>query len=134
MLEELLKHLRNWFVKDIYSGKIEIREGQIDLPFLVTGQYFRIIGSVFNDGLHQYGSEEILTDETFCGAIWALAIPKPVIELAEEISTWNTAHPVSEYQSESFGGYTYNRGTGKSGRASTWHDVFASRLNAWRKI
>ena len=134
MLEELLRHLRNWFVKDIYNGKVEIREGHIDLPFLATDQYYRIIGSVFNDGLHQYGSVEVLTDETFCGAIWALAIPKPVIELSEEISTWVTAHPASEYQSESFGGYSYTKGTGKSGRASTWHDVFASRLNAWRKI
>lgn len=133
MLEELLRHLRNWFVKDIYNGTFTIEGGSIDLPFIAEGQYYRIVDSVFNDGLHKKGVGT-LTDETFDGAVWALAVPNQVIELSEEISAWNTAHPASAYQSESFGGYSYNRGTGKSGRASTWHDAFASRLNAWRKI
>ena len=135
MLEELLRHLRNWFVNDIYNGHFVIEGGSIDLPFIAENQYYRIIGSVFNDGLHKkYGSTETLTDEEFDGAVWALAVPKAVVDLSEEIATWITAHPASDYQSESFGGYSYTKGTGKSGRASTWHDVFASRLNAWRKI
>ena len=89
MLEQVLMNIRNWFpVKGgIYSGTFTIKDGGITLPFLADGQYFRICGSVFNDGLHQYNVLD-LTDETFTGTIWALAIPKAVIELADEIQKW----------------------------------------------
>ena len=89
MLEQVLMNIRNWFpVKGgIHSGTFTIKDGGITLPFLANGQYFRICGSVFNDGLHQYNVLD-LTDETFTGTIWALAIPQPIIELANEIKEW----------------------------------------------
>ena len=40
----------------------------------------------------------------------------------------------SPYTSESFGDYSYTKATGESGAPLTWRDVFASRLNAWRKL
>ena len=109
----------------------------ITLPFLADGQYFRICGSVFNDGLHQYNVLD-LVDETFTGTIWALAIPKAVIELADEIQKWqekNGEASVSPYQSESFGGYSYSKATdAETGGAVTWQSAFKQQLSAWRKI
>ena len=139
MLEQVLMNIRNWFTVDggIYSGTFTIKDGGITLPFLANGQYFRICGSVFNDGLHQY-PEDDLTDETFNGTIWALAIPKAVIELADEIQKWqekNGEASVSPYSSESFGGYSYSKATdAETGGAVTWQSAFKKQLSAWRKI
>ena len=139
MLEQVLMNIRNWFTVDggIYSGTFTIKDGGIALPFLANGQYFRICGSVFNDGLHQY-PEDDLTDETFNGTIWALAIPKAVIELADEIGKWQEKNGEAAsgiYQSESFGGYSYSKATDSvSGGAVTWQSAFKKQLSAWRKI
>lgn len=154
MLEQLLKHLKNWFrvrnnVDGIYSGTYTIESGSITLPFLQNGQYFRIVGSVFNDGLYIYGesikdgngNDIELTEETFSGAVWALALPKAIISLAKEIEEWQAKYGdivTSPYSSESFGGYSYSKST--SGNAedgsstSGWEGAFRTRLNQWRKI
>ena len=139
MLEKVLMNIRNWFpVKGgIYSGTFTIKDGGITLPFLADGQYFRIVGSVFNDGLHQYPAAD-LTDETFTGSVWALAIPKAVIELADEIGKWqekNGEAASSPFSSESFGGYSYSKSTdAETGGAVTWQSAFKQQLSAWRKI
>ena len=139
MLEQVLMNIRNWFTVDggIYSGTFTIKDGGIALPFLANGQYFRICGSLFNDGLHQY-PEDDLTDETFNGTIWALAIPKAVIELADEIGKWQEKNGEAAsgiYQSESFGGYSYSKATdAETGGAVTWQSAFKKQLSAWRKI
>ena len=52
MLEQVLRHLNNWFLVEIHEGTFAVENGSIALPFLLTNQYFRICGSVFNDGLH----------------------------------------------------------------------------------
>lgn len=149
MLETLLKTLKNWFrVRDNhdgkYSAKYTISGGRLTLPFLVSGQYFRIIGSVLNDGLYIYGDEIrdgdgkaiTLSDETFDGTIWALAVPKAVVELSEEIAKWQEKYGEivnSPYTSESyFGQYSYSKQA--AGSSGGWEDVFAKRLNAYRKI
>lgn len=139
MLEQVLMHLRNWFLVPggIHEGTYTIEDGGIALPFLANGQYFRICGSVFNDGLHQYPASD-LKAETFEGTVWALAVPQAVIELSSEIEAWqkkNGDASASPYQAESFGGYSYSKATDSaSGGAVTWQSAFRSRLNAWRKL
>ena len=66
MLTELCGHLRNWFDRERYAGTFTVENGSIALPFLREGQYFRILGSTFNDGVHQYPAYG-LTDEAFDG-------------------------------------------------------------------
>ena len=145
MLEQILMELNNWFrVRDdmdgIHHGTYVIENECIALPFLKDGQYFRIIGSVFNDGLHLYGSgTDILTDEKFDGTIWALAVPKAVVELAGEIIDWQKQYGTvvdSPYTSESFGGYSYTKssGTVESTGVSGWQDAFRLKLNPYRKL
>ena len=138
MLEQVLMNIRRWFPVEggIHSGTFTIKDGGITLPFLANGQYFRICGSLFNDGLHQY-PEDDLTDETFNGTIWALAIPKAVIDLADEISKWQEKNGEAAsgiYQSESFGGYQYSKQTASDGGQLTVWSVFRKRLNQWRKL
>lgn len=140
MLEQILMHLKNWFLVPggIHDDTYTIKDGGITLPFLASGQYFRICGSVFNDGLYQYGPDLKLTDETFDGTVWALAIPKAAIDLATEIDAWETKNgevASGIYQSESFGGYSYTKATdAQTGGAVTWQSAFRSRLNQWRKL
>lgn len=138
MLEQVLRHLNNWFLVEIHDGVFTVENGSIALPFLQENQYFRIVGSVFNDGLYQYPVYD-LADETFTGAVWALAIPNAVIALTKDIAAWDAKNGeavASPYQSESFGGYSYTkRGAGNdSGTLNGWQDAFRTRLNAWRKI
>ena len=138
MLEQVLRHLNNWFLVEIHEGAFTVENGSIALPFLLTNQYFRIVGSVFNDGLHQYPAAD-LTDETFTGAVWALAVPKVVVTLSEDIAAWeekNGEAAASPYQSESFGGYSYTKRIAGSdnGTLNGWQDAFRGRLNDWRKL
>ena len=132
MLETVLMYLNNWFVMGRYDDTYTIEDGGITLPFLVNGQYFRIVGSLFNDGVYQYPAE--LTDETFDGSVWALAIPKALLSTVDEITAWTAKNGDSgPYTSESFGGYSYSKATNSKGMAVGWRDVFAAQLAPWKK-
>jgi hypothetical protein len=134
MLEEILAHINNYFVIDVYEGGYEISNGTISLPFLSNNQYFKISGSIFNDGVYKY-PETNLIDESFTGYILALAIPKDLIALEAKINTFCINNPASAFTSESFGGYSYSKATNSnSGSAADWTNVFRSELNRWRKI
>lgn len=141
-ISKLCTELNNWFERDVKSGTFEIRGGTLDVDFLLDNQYFRIVDSVFNDGVHKF-SEDKLTDETFNGEVWAMAVPPDVISLISDINDWqekNAAAINSPYSSESFGGYAYTL-TGQSGNTSsatssgvTWQAKFRTQLNKWRKV
>lgn len=131
MLYEVMLECNNLFAVDSTDGTFEISGGSISLP-ISAGQYYVISGSVFNDGLHQYGEE--LRDETFKGTIYFCAVPKAFEDMANEIKEWASKYNDTPYQSESFGGYTYSKVSGKDGAPVTWQDAFRSRLNVWRKV
>lgn len=146
MLNELCLELKNWFDRGQPKlfGSFNISNNQLDkkvTDVLQQNQYFRIIGSVFNDGVYRFDNNLQLTDEEFYGAIWLMAVPKEVLDLSTEIDTWlgkygDTAE--SPYSSESFGGYSYSKSqsyaSASGGSKSSWQAVFANRLNKWRKI
>ena len=150
MLTELCQELRNWFELEKHFGTFTIEGGQLtDSSFLQDGQYFRIVGSVFNDGVYMndLSNPETLVDEEFKGAIWAMAIPPTVVALSDKIDAWIAMYGgvdsqnLSPFQSESFGGYSYSKGSGGSGNGGsgrssvpTWQSTFADELNNWRKI
>ena len=139
MLTELCGVLRNWFETDRISGTYTVENGSITLPFLQNGQFFRVVGSVFNDGVHQY-PDYAMADETFDGSIWPMSVPPALLCLGEEIKAWQKKNgdiAASPYTSESFGGYSYSKTTSGSATGAgmvTWRSVFKSRLNQWRKI
>lgn len=140
MLDEILGYLNNYFVPDngYYIGDYSIQNGSISLPFISDGQYFKIVGSKFNDGVYQKPIGGLI-DEDFHGGIWAMCVPPGVITLTEEIEQWQKKYgevAESPYSSESFGGYSYSKlgGSRIEASASDWVRTFKSRLNQWRKI
>lgn len=145
MLEQILMEIHNWFrvrdsVNGIHPGTYTIENGGIALPFIRDGQYFRIMGSAFNDGLHRYGPDmEALMDETFDGTIWALAIPKPVVDAAAEAETWMAKNGTivgGVYSSESFGGYAYTKDTTAADSVSKTGIPahILAKVNCYRKV
>ena len=149
MLDEICGYLRNWFDRDMpkYSGRFVVEDGQITFPGssmeIQQKQYFRVIGSVFNDGVWQYGVDS-LTDESFNGTVWLMAIPSTLIALAADIAEWQekygsvSSSNMSPYSSESFGGYSYTKSQGSAadggGAVAGWQSVFGARLMRWKKL
>lgn len=137
MLEEVMRHCHNFFVVEggAVNGQFKISGGMVSLPFLKPGQYFRITGSTFNDGVRQYGMGEMLTDEVFEGTVEPLAVPRAFLELCQRIQDWNEKNgPPGPFQSENFGGYSYSRATSKAGDPVGWKDAFKGELVPWRKL
>lgn len=141
MLERILRAIKNYYIREVWSGDFLINNGALaGVGFLKNGQWFKIEGSMLNDGVYQYPATD-LDDEEFSGEVWALAVPKEIVTLSQEVDAWLAANAdviKSPYMSESFGGYSYSKasgGTNASGKttALTWESVFADRLNQWRK-
>lgn len=155
MLTDLCQELRNWFDRDmpkflgtfsihdddIFKVALDGSETSLRTLGLATNQYFRIYKSVFNDGVVKYTQTDIhkLVTEQFDGAVWFMAIPPAVLSLNSKIDEWQTKYgdtSFSPYTSESFGGYSYSKGSNSagSGNANTWQNAFKSELNKWRKL
>ena len=191
MISEVCHEVKNWFCVDRIFGRFKIQGGvlrfldygssvPIDLG-LQDGQYYRIVNSLFNDGVWQYKKPsepiepteptepsepsepsedteeaeqteetpseppaEALVDEVFIGGVWLMAVPRDFLNLVADIEAWNDKYggvdsaAQSPFSSESFGGYSYSKGSSGSGSgggaAITWQNNFRSRLNRWRKI
>lgn len=142
MLTEICQYLRNWFEKSKIYADFAISDGVVTYSdgspiHMLAGQYFRVIGSALNDGVHRCGDADLLS-ENFSGAVWVMAVPPAVIALAGEIEAWTTNNSDAintPYQSESFGGYSYSLKAGSQGGGGiTWMSQFADRLAPWRKI
>lgn len=147
MLEAVLTSLNNWFDRDrlgrfhhVESGELSIEGGSLigAGEWLKEGQYFRILGSAFNDGLHQHPATD-LADEAFEGAAYALCVPPAVVELSERVAAWEEANGDASrgvYASESFGGYAYTLKGGSAAESGPagWRAAFADELRGWRRV
>lgn len=140
MIEEIMNFIHNYFEYKKVRGEFVVSSGNLVCDFLKNGQYFKVVGSVQNDGVWKYPATE-MTDEEFSGEVWLLAVPVMVEQLATEITEWCEANKeamASPYQSETFGGYSYTKVSGINGNgdngAVSWRDVFGTQLNQWRKI
>ena len=135
-LTNLCAEIRNYFETEKRFGTFTISDGSLSPSnFLQDGQYFRIVGSVFNDGVHRHPAHD-LTDETLDGAVWAMAVPPAVFELLQKIQEFEAAaaNAPTAYTSESFGGYSYTKATDENGAPIGWQKAFAGRLNKYRKL
>lgn len=139
VLTEMCEYLNNYFWVKKIEGTFVISNGSIEVDGLKDGQYFRIMGSTFNNGVHLCPTND-LTDEEFKGSVWLMAVPKTVISLAADISAWQaqygqaTSAAMSPFNSESFSGYSYSKSGAGSGGAMSWQDAFSSRLSKYRKL
>ena len=140
-INDFCEEVNNYFEQTRIFGKFEIINGNIDLNRygIQEGQYIRVVGSVFNDGVYQYPipPENELVDEKFDGAIWVMAVPSSVVTQIEEINQWEATNQStlnSPYQSESFGGYSYTLKTENAEGGLDWQTHFRRKLDRWRKV
>ena len=143
MLSEVCAYLRNYFDdgQPHTFGDIEIKNGALFTPCdLKAGQYFRIVGSTFNEGVYEFPTTTLRVDETFNGAIWGMAVPPDLIDLITEMEAWKTNNAYAlntPYQSESKADYSYSlksSGNSVDGGAMTVINQFSGRLARWRKL
>lgn len=145
-MTDLCRELNNWFDRERrHFGTFAVSGGKLSGfdDKLKAGQFYRIIGSTFNDGVHQYGADGALTDESFDGAVWEMFVQSDVLRLAADIKAWRETYEaadspaLSPYSMESYGGYMYQMRGGMmdAGMGTvTWQSVFAARLSPFRKF
>lgn len=162
MLQQICEHLRNYFIKEPNPGTYKIENGSLyavkygvvsPIDFLIEGQRFWLVGSVLNDGVYTWHADGIknddnkvaaaLTDETFTGRCCALAVPKELMTLSDEIAEWVEKYGDvidSPYFEENvIGVYSYQKGKSNATGSNdfgvvTWQSQFGSRLDIWRRI
>ena len=136
LMQEVMESIHNWFPHSYAGGRFSITDGALVQDVgLKNGQYYRVTGSVFNDGLHQH-PDTSMYDEEFDGEVWLLAVPQSFSSLCDEIAAYVEKNPADDaLVSESFGGYSYTKGTSSvTGVAAGWRDAFRLRLNPYRKL
>lgn len=130
----VMRHCRNYFQRGYIDGEFHIVDGALEFPALADGRYIAISGSALNDGVHHIGdAADKLQDETFIGRVWMLYPPASFLDLCAEISEYDDKNPAGAYVSESFGEYSYSRGT-KDGVAGDWQTAFFGRLTAYQLL
>lgn len=142
MIGQVCAECKNYFIQkdvDIHASNYVISGGSISpVPFLKNRQYYRIVGSVLNDGVYQHGVDDMqLADEEFYGAVWAMRVPRDFVALVYEIQEWETNHAAAlsgPFSSESFDNYSYTMATSEGGGAYTWKDHFKGKLNGYRRL
>lgn len=146
MISEICGYLHNYFDRDMpsYEGVFTVTDSIVyeggDMA-LQSGQYFKVEGSVFNNGVWKYGVDT-LTPETFTGTVQTMAVPPAFLQILSEIETWQTQNgdlenpAMSPYTSESFNGYSYTKGAGDSDASlkPQWALRFGGRLSQWKKL
>lgn len=139
-MTDFCAEIKNWFDLKRSFGKFVIKDGKLVIDDMLEGQYFRICGSVFNDGVYQYPAET-LTDEVFDGAVWYMAVPPEVLSVVADMTEWENKNADalnSPYSSESFGGYSYTKASGNTSTGGdgtiTVFSHFADKLKRWRKV
>lgn len=144
MLSDICASIRNYFTydSDKHPGTYKVQGGVLVPSVEFLTDYYAIFGSRKNNGVHK--TTDVLKDEgEFKGSVWIMSVPDDFLALAEEIKAWQTKYgsleseAMSPFNSESFGGYSYSKGSGGNGTSgvsgASWQDVFSSRLNRWRR-
>lgn len=144
-MEQVLEYLNNHFYKFAEKGTYKIENNEIQVRGkYVAGQYIRITGSIMNDSVVKVISvnDNLITlesadnsvriDEEFDGVIYSMAVPLNLINLCEKIKEYNDKD--TGLVSESFGDYSYNKGTNKQGEINTWKDRYKTELKAYKRM
>ena len=162
-----MREVNNFFEITAEEGEFTLSDGVIKLEDnYLLNQFIAVTGSKLNNGIYLIAEitlegdgdikyfytlesangieDDNISDETFTGIIYGLAVPKDFIALVGEIS--KTVNPPAEeglnfgptpgtgIVSERFGSYNYTLATDKNGMPATWQDLFRNKLNKFRKM
>lgn len=143
MLTEICAYLHNYFDYERHSGEISIVGGVISCNgkeiTLDEGQYFALFRSRIPLGVFNV----VPADKNFVGSVWLMDVPEAVLNANTWAEEWKAknggagSEANSAFQSESFGGYSYNKGTNSSGKGgmSIFDNAQFSRMLApYRKL
>lgn len=146
MLTEICGYLNNYFDVERHYGHIRVQGGvvycdekQISMD---AGQYFALFRKNFVLGVYKYGTDT-LEDKQFDGAVWLMDLPQAFLSLVAEITAWQAKYggvdsaAVSPFNSETFGGYTYMKGSSSNsvqGAVTDWQGIYRSRLAQYKKV
>jgi len=150
---DIMKEIKNFFIASIEYGDFVIENGTLSVneDYLI-GQYIYIpgavrrssgtVGSLLNEGVYLV-QDTLITlsgarDESWTGAVCGLAVPQDFIGIANDVAVFQAeaskAPAAGAIASESYAGYSYSKVTNASGLPVTWRDVYAGRLNKYRRV
>lgn len=143
MLTEICAYLHNYFDYERHFGDISITDGSIFCNGkeiqLEEGQYFALFRNRIPLGVFNV----VPANKTFEGSVWLMDVPEAVLNANTWAEEWMAknggagSEANSAFQSESFGGYSYNKGTNSSGKGgmSIFDNAQFSRMLApYRKL
>ena len=143
MLSEICAYLHNYFDYERHYGDISIIGGVI----FCNGEQISLDGvqhfALFRNRIPLGVFSEVPSDKTFEGAIWLMDIPDAIINADKWADDWMKTNGSADsatnsgFQSESFGGYSYNKGTNSSGKggSSVFDNAqFNRMLSPYRKL
>lgn len=134
----VMRRVRNYFERGYREGTFSI-VGNVLSP-AVDAPMIAVTGSKYHDGVYasvngiMQGVESVKPDETFDGIVWKLYPPDDFLQLCEQISKYDDKNPVGAFASESFGDYSYTRGTDGKGGVAGWNNAFAASLASYRQM
>ena len=132
---ELCVYTHNFFdqADDPVAGEFAFEPDTIPAG-VVSGQYFLVCGSIFNDGVHKAGDGS-LTAETFRGTVQPMRVPPAFVELAQKVTDYDAALPGGGlYTSQSFAGWSGTLATGSDGLPANGVTRYRNEINQWRKL
>lgn len=142
ILIDVMNHVKNYFVnpRQTEEGKFTISGGIITLrgKYLI-GQHLAVSGSILSSGVYLVNDDLITLDgardETFTGMVAGLAVPPNFLRLVKEIEDFSNSREgqASNVVSASFGIQSFSFATDADGNRAGWEQVFAKRLNQFRR-
>lgn len=141
-MEDILSYINNYFAVTKEEGTFKIEDNSIKIKGnYLQGQYIKLEGSFFNDGIYRVESlvDKTITliganNEEFKGVIYSLAIPKDLISIAKKLEELKEKNTNGIYESESFGEYSYTLAKNSKGEIYSNIDSFKNELKKYRKM
>lgn len=136
MIENVLRYLNRYFPRSAETLTAVVADGITGnfTQTYVVGQYILLKDTILNDGVYRICEVEAnkltldatLLPESISAIVYGLAIPKAVLELVTEISTYTQAENVANEKIDDYS-IAYTNGSG-------WQSAYKSRLASWRAV
>lgn len=145
MLTEICQYLHNYFEYEKLFGDVIVTASSVSvngkIVALEEGQYFALFRGRIPLGVFKNG--DTLKPRHFEGAVWLLDIPDAILNADTWAESWKAKNGAADsdansaFTSESFGGYSYSKGTTSTGKAGSGifdNAQFSSMLAPYRKL
>jgi len=143
MITQILEYTKKYYPASLETNTYTIVAdgiiGNLSQNYIV-GQYINIQNSILNDGTYKITAvtankltlDSVMIEETTDNVrIWGLRLPRGLIELAIEITSYVASQPTNaNLKAESQG----NRSVTYAEGGSNWKSAFANRLSQYRNI